>query len=181
MKIFHLLGAAQLLAILFLISKVITLENQVESLVAINDLQTKEKLKVEEESNDKRFENDKTAVNISSGESMQALIKDQANNLSLDNIRQIIRKELKASINEIAHIAKTNKSPKDLLAHISTNPEEVEKTQSQLDFFMSDGEFTAQELNQIETTLTTMNYADRQRVLNNMAQAMNKANVKFNN
>jgi len=112
---------------------------------------------------------------------MQALIKDQANNLSLDNIRQIIRKELKASINEIAHIAKTNKSPKDLLAHISTNPEEVEKTQSQLDFFMSDGEFTAQELNQIETTLTTMNYADRQRVLNNMAQAMNKANVKFNN
>ena len=172
MKTVYVLSILQLLAIVFLAFKIITLETQVETLAATNDSQNMLQ---------KRHEFAIDAQNLVSSQPGDTNTTNQATNLTLASIRLVVRKELQATLSSLEFSNPPHKSPKDILAEIPFAPQRVDKINDQLEDFMSDGEFSAEELGQVETTLATMNYDDRQRVLHKMAQAMNNAKINFNN
>ncbi len=172
MKTVYALSIVQLLAIIFLAFKIISLETQIETLDAANDSQ-----------------NQTQESHALASDAQHSTLQDpvntnttfQAPNLSLENIRLVVRKELQATLAKLELTTQSQKKPTDALSNIPSDPQKVDKMDYQLEYFMSDGKFSAEELSQVETTLATMNYDDRQRVLHKMAQAMNKAKINFNN
>lgn len=172
MKTVYALSIIQLLAIVFLAFKIISLENQIDTLAAADNSQN-----LIQKSHELASDAQTSAIH-QSGDTNKTLL---ASNLSLENIRLVVRKELQATLSILELSNQSHKSPKELLAEIPSDPQRVDEINYQLEYFMSDGEFSAEELSQVETTLATMNYDDRQRVLHKMAQAMNKAKINFNN
>lgn len=169
MKTVYALSIIQLLAIVFLALKIIGLENQINFLAAANDSQISLQERHELASNEQNSiiqQTDKSA---------------QASNLSLEDIQLVVRKELQTTLSNLERSNQSQKKPEELLAEIPSDPQKIDKINYQLEYFMSDGKFSAEELSQVETTLATMNYDDRQRVLHKMAQAMNKAKINFSN
>ena len=167
MKAIYALSIVQLLAIMLLAFKIIGLETKIETLTAANDPQYPTQMNYE-----------LTGNAHNSGNTNQAV---PTTNLSLENIRLVVRKELQNTLSDLQLNTQSQKESTDVLVNIPSDPQRVEKMDYQLEYFMSDGEFSAEELSQVETTLATMNYDDRQRVLHKMAQAINKAKINFNN
>ncbi len=167
MKVIYALSIVQLLAIMLLAFKIIGLETQIETFAAANDPQNPTQMRYELTGNTHNTDNTNQAV--------------PTPNLSLENIRLVVRKELQNTLANLQLNTQSQKEPTDALANIPSDPQRVEEMDYQLEYFVSDGEFSAEELNQVETTLAIMNYDDRQRVLHKMAQAINKANINFIN
>ena len=163
MKMMHVIaisGVAQLIAIVYLVVSVFSLESQLSIMT------------------------DTFNYSASHSDTSSPVDKYSGNNssLSCELSNKAFKNELKEELVALITALKTDTGiPSVELAALPPDLERVENINSEVDYFLNDGEFSSVELNEIESKLIRMNYQERQLVLQKIAKAMTQANVRLVN
>tara|TARA_R110000737_G_scaffold194613_1_gene215748 strand:- start:3303 stop:3800 length:498 start_codon:yes stop_codon:yes gene_type:complete len=161
MKMIHLIAVSavvQLIIVVYLVTSVVNLESQLSMMVNI-------------------FNESRSHSGISSSVDKYA---SNNSNLACEHANQALKNELKEEFFALIKTLKKDIATTDHsveLAVSAPNLSKVENINSEIDYFLNDGELSSIELNEIELKLMPMNYQERQLVLQKVAKAMTKANV----
>ncbi|TQV76807.1 hypothetical protein FLL45_02290 [Aliikangiella marina] len=193
MKILYAFSSLQIVAILFLITKTISLEEELGALkTQQSQYRQSHSLLNQQRHAELNQPNDiHQSVELEKVNNLEAINKQSSiitSDLSLDNqlidyekIRKIINQEMTLALTEQSNQNSSFAINQDPNHHKDDNHALVERIDSELDAYLSDGTLSQNELSHIESELVYLNFKDRQKVLRKMATAMNEAKARFSN
>lgn len=175
MKILYAISGLQLAIVIFLVSKLLTIEAEVKTL-------NSQVSSISPTNEDKHSNNEEPLIRDEAYQLEESSITSDSQpplkvEIDYRQMRQVIREEVSSVIASAA----TAKPKTDPNSHIADNQPLVDEVESRLNDYLTDGVLSQAEMANVENELRYLNFKDRQKILRKMAQAMNEVNARFSN
>lgn len=96
-----------------------------------------------------------------------------AQTLSIDDIRRVVRSELAGALSRDEILTEIKSKAQE------SDPELIREFESRIEYYLSDGAFSREDLLDMEDKIVKLAPADRRKMMNKLTKAMSKANIQL--